>query len=74
MHTRHIVLAVLATAVTLTSVASAGPDAAKQRVGTVKPFVRGTQWQSVDGIRFSFKVPRAAPAVPRSVALGERSG
>jgi len=32
MHARHIVLAVLAAAVTLTSVASAGLDAAKQRV------------------------------------------
>ena len=32
MHARHIVLAVLAAAVTLTSVASAGPAAAKQRV------------------------------------------
>ena len=32
MHARHIVLAVLAAAVTLTSVASAGPDAARQRV------------------------------------------
>jgi hypothetical protein len=32
MHARYIVLAVLAAAVTLTSVASAGPAAAKQRV------------------------------------------
>lgn len=32
MHARHIVLAVLAAAVTLTSVAAAGPAAAKQRV------------------------------------------
>jgi hypothetical protein len=32
MHARHIVLAVLSAAVTLTSVASAGPAAAKQRV------------------------------------------
>jgi hypothetical protein len=32
MHARHIVVAVLAAAVTLTSVASAGPAAAKQRV------------------------------------------
>jgi hypothetical protein len=32
MHARHIVLAVLAAAVTLTSIASAGPAAAKQRV------------------------------------------
>jgi hypothetical protein len=32
MHARHIVFAVLAAAVTLTSVASAGPAAAKQRV------------------------------------------
>lgn len=32
MHARHIVLAALAAAVTLTSVASAGPAAAKQRV------------------------------------------
>jgi hypothetical protein len=32
MHARNIVLAVLAAAVTLTSVASAGPTAAKQRV------------------------------------------
>ena len=32
MHARHIVVAVLAAAVTLTSVASAGPTAAKQRV------------------------------------------
>jgi hypothetical protein len=32
VHARHIVLAVLAAAVTLTSVASAGPAAAKQRV------------------------------------------
>lgn len=32
MHARHILLAVLAAAVTLTSVASAGPAAAKQRV------------------------------------------
>jgi hypothetical protein len=26
-----------------------------------KPFVRGTQWQRVDGIRFSFTVPRPHP-------------
>lgn len=32
MHARHIALAVLAAAVTLVSVAAAGPDAAKQRV------------------------------------------
>jgi hypothetical protein len=32
MHARHIAVAVLAAAVTLTSVASAGPTAAKQRV------------------------------------------
>jgi len=32
MHARHIVLAVLAAAVTLASVAAAGPNAAKQRV------------------------------------------
>jgi len=32
MHARHIVVAVLAAAVTLTSVASAGPTAGKQRV------------------------------------------
>jgi hypothetical protein len=32
MHAPHIVLAMLAAAVTLTSVAAAGPDAAKQRV------------------------------------------
>jgi len=32
MHARHILLAVLAAAVSLTSVASAGPAAAKQRV------------------------------------------
>jgi hypothetical protein len=32
MHARHVVLAALAAAVTLTSAASAGPDAAKQRV------------------------------------------
>ncbi len=32
MHARHIVLAVLAAAVTLASVAAAGPAAAKQRV------------------------------------------
>ena len=32
MHVRYVVLAVLAAAVTLTSVAAAGPEAAKQRV------------------------------------------
>ena len=75
MNAKLALSAVLATAVTLTSVAAASPHAAKQRFGaasssgtvrdvlfgTVKPFVRGTQWQSVDGIRFSLKVPRAHP-------------
>jgi hypothetical protein len=43
MHARHIVLAVLAAAVTLTSVAAAGPAAAKQRVGiTMKNLPDGT--------------------------------
>jgi hypothetical protein len=43
MHARHIVLAVLAAAVTLTSVASAGPTAAKQRVAiNTKILPRGT--------------------------------
>ena len=43
MHARHIVLAALAAAVTLTSIASAGPTAAKQRVAiNVKILPRGT--------------------------------
>jgi hypothetical protein len=43
MNARHLVLAVLAAAVTLTSVASAGPAAAKQRVAIdAKILPRGT--------------------------------
>jgi len=69
MRARLIVLVALAAAVTLTSVAAASPDAEKQRsgtardalCGTVKPNARGTQWRSVDGTCFSFKVPRAYP-------------
>lgn len=67
-------LAVLAAAA-LTSVAAASPNAEKQRFGaesasgtardvpcsTVKLFARGTQWRTVDGICFSFTVPRAHP-------------
>jgi hypothetical protein len=64
-------LVALAAAVTLSSVAAASPDAEKQRFaaardalcGTVKPNARGTQWRTVDGICFSFKVPRT-PSSP----------
>ena len=42
MHARYIVLAVLAAAVTMTSVASAGPATAKQRVAvTAELFGKG---------------------------------
>jgi len=55
-------LVALAAAVTLSSVAAAGPDAARQRVGiTMKnlpPFARGKVSRTVEGVRFSFVVPR----------------
>lgn len=62
MNAKLALSAVLATAVTLTSVAAAGPEAAKQRVGaTMKnlpPFARGNLSRTVEGVRFSFVVPR----------------
>jgi hypothetical protein len=72
MKVRYAVLIALAAAVTVASVAAASPDAARQRLGsavrdarcdTVKPYARGTQWRTVDGICFSFKVPRT-PSSP----------
>ena len=62
MKARHTVLVALAAAVTLSSVAAADPDAAKQRVEiTMKnlpPFARGKVSRTVEGVRFSFVVPR----------------
>ena len=62
MKARHAVLVAIAAAVTLSSVAAAGPDAAKQGVGiTMKnlpPFARGKVSRTVEGVRFSFVVPR----------------
>ncbi len=62
MKARHAILVALAAAVTLSSVAAAGPDAAKQRVGmTMKnlPHIaNGKVSRTVEGVRFSFLVPR----------------
>jgi hypothetical protein len=62
MKARHAVLVALAAAVTLSSVAAAGPDAAKQRVGTtmknLPPVAHGKVSRTVEGVRFSFVVPR----------------
>lgn len=62
MKARHAVLVAVAAAVTLSSVAAAGPDAAKQGVGitmkNVPPFARGKVSRTVEGVRFSFVVPR----------------
>jgi len=52
MKARHAVLVVLAAAVTLASVAAAGPDAAKQRVAitvTILPFGKGVLTPLQDG-------------------------
>jgi hypothetical protein len=75
MKARLILLLAFVAAVTLAAVATASPEAAKQRFGaasssgtvrdalcgTVKPNARGTLWRTVDGVCFSFKVPRAHP-------------
>jgi hypothetical protein len=62
MKARHAVLVAVAAAVALSSVAAAGPDAAKQRVGitmkNVPPFARGKVSRTVEGVRFSLDVPR----------------
>jgi hypothetical protein len=62
MKARHAVLVALAAAVTLSSVAAAGLDAAMQRVGTTMknppPFAQGRVTRTVEGVRFSFFVPR----------------
>jgi hypothetical protein len=62
MKARHAVLVAVAAAVTLSSVAAAGLDAAKPRVGittkNVPPFARGKVSRTVEGVRFSFVVPR----------------
>lgn len=62
-HGRRRRFVVLVTAMLFVTVVSAAAFATVRTVffGSVKPFVRGTQWQSVDGIRFSLKVPRAHP-------------
>lgn len=88
MNAKLALLGVLATAITLTSVAAASPGAATQRFaagsafgttrdvqcGTVKPNARGTQWRTVDGICFSFKVPRANPPSSRPWETGPWRG
>jgi hypothetical protein len=75
MNAKLALSAVLATAVTLTSVVAASSDATRRplgaasasgtvraaQCGTVKPNARGTVWRTVDGVCFSFKVPRAHP-------------
>jgi hypothetical protein len=59
---RRRVLVLAATALVLVAGATAAL-ATEQGVlfGTLKPFARSTEWRNVDGIRFSFKVPRAHP-------------
>lgn len=60
-HRRRVIVLAAAALVVTVGTATAFGTVRDVFFGTVKPFVRGTQWQSVDGIRFSFKVPRAHP-------------
>jgi hypothetical protein len=58
---RVLVLAMAALVVVTTSVAAALATERGVFFGTLKPVARGTEWRNVDGIRFSFKVPRGNP-------------
>jgi hypothetical protein len=60
-HRRRVIVLAAAALVVAVGTATAFGTVRDVFFGTVKPFVRGTQWQSVDGTRFSFKVPRAHP-------------
>jgi hypothetical protein len=60
-HRRRVIVLAAAALVVTVGTATAFGTVRDALFGTVKPFVRGTQWQSVDGIRFSLKVPRAHP-------------
>jgi hypothetical protein len=60
-HRRRIIVLAAAALVVTVATATAFGTVRDVLFGTLKPFVRGTQWQSVDGIQFSFKVPRAHP-------------
>jgi len=61
LHRRRVVVLAAAALVVAVGTATAFATVRDVLFGTVKPFVRGAQWQSVDGIRFSLKVPRAHP-------------